>query len=225
LNFAYLRNVPVFEELSDDDLAVISKVTIGRSYKKNDIIFREEEPGEGFYYVKSGKVKIIKLSQDGREHIIKILGPDEVFAEVLLFNKGPYPATAIAVEDTSVGIISNTELEKIITSHPHVAMNIIKVMSKKLLYIQQKVKSLAFSDSYAKVAQTIENLACQYGRQTNRGLEIDIGITRQDIANLSGTTRETASRVLSVLKKENVIDGDERRILVLDLKGLRQYYA
>lgn len=224
MKIEYLRNVPVFENLPPEDLAIINQASIERKYKKNETIFVEGEPGEGFYYVKSGKVKIIKLSMDGREHIINILGPSEVFAEVLLFNKGPYPATAIAVEESCVGIIRNSELEAVIINHPRVAMNIIQVMSKKLLFIQKKVKSLAFSDSYAKIAQTVENLAVSHGKETCHGLEIDSGITRQDIANLAGTTRETVSRVFSVMKKDKVLEGDERRIIVLDLNGLRRYY-
>ena len=224
MDFEYLRNVPVFEGLPQEDLMIISQVTAEYNYKKNETIFSEGEPGAGFYYVKTGKVKIIKLSADGREHIINILGPSEVFAEVLLFNKGPYPATAIALKESCVGIIRNSELEKIIINHPHVAMNIIQVMSKKLLFIQQKVNSLAFSDSYAKVAQTIELLSRRHGKETSRGLEIDADITRLDIANLAGTTRETVSRVLSVIKKEKILEEDERRIIILDVNGLRRYY-
>lgn len=224
MDFAYLKSVPVFEDLPSEDLAIIDEVTIERKYNKNDVIFREGELGEGFHYVKTGKVKVVKLSADGREHIINVLGPSDVFAEVLLFNKGPYPATAVAVEESCVGVIRNSELENVIISHPHVAMNIIRVMSKKLLFVQQKIKSLAFSDSYAKVAQSLENLAYRYGEKTQRGLEIDIDFTRQDVANLAGTTRETVSRIFSVMKKEKVLDWDERRMIVLDLAGLRQYY-
>ncbi|WP_378954330.1 Crp/Fnr family transcriptional regulator [Pelosinus sp. sgz500959] len=224
MDFEYLRNVPVFEDLPQEDLTIISQVTAEYKYKKNETIFSEGETGVGFYYVKTGKVKIIKLSADGREHIINILGPSEVFAEVLLFNKGPYPATAVALKESCVGIIRNSELEKIIINHPHVAMNIIQVMSKKLLFIQQKVNSLAFSDSYAKIAQTIELLSRRHGKETCRGLEIDAAITRLDIANLAGTTRETVSRVLSVIKKEKILEEDERRIIILDVNGLRRYY-
>jgi len=224
VEFEYLRNVPAFEDLPPEDLAIINRVTIERIYIKNETIFMEGENGVGFHYVKSGKIKIVKLSADGREHIINILGPGEVFAEVLLFNKEPYPATAIAVEESCVGIIRNNDLEPVIINHPRVAMNIIQVMSKKLLFIQRKVKLLAFSDSYAKIAQTIENLARRHGRRTCHGLEIDIDITRQDIANLVGTTRETVSRVFSVMKKDKILEGDERRIIILDLNGLRRYY-
>lgn len=224
MDFEYLKNIPAFEDLSPEDLAIINRVTIERKYERNGTIFMEGEPGEGFHYVKSGKVKIVKLSADGREHIINILGPSEVFAEALLFNTGAYPATAIAIEESCVGIIRNSELETVIINHPRVAMNVIQVMSKKLMFIQKKVKSLAFSDSYAKIAQAVENLARRHGRESCRGIEIDVDITRQDIANLAGTTRETVSRVFSVMKKGKVLGGDERRIIILDINGLRRYY-
>ena len=224
MNLQYLKNVPIFEDLPPEDLAIISQVNMERKYKKNEIIFMEGEPGEGIHYVKNGKVKIVHLSADGREHILNILGQSEVFAEVLLFNQVPYPATAIAVEESCVGIIRNNELEKVIIDHPRVAMNIIQIMSNKLLFIQKKVKSLVFSNSYAKIAQVVENLARRYGRKTFHGLEIDTDITRQDIANLAGTTRETVSRVLSVMKKDKVLEGDERRIIILDIHGLQRYY-
>ena len=223
MDFGYLRNIPVFEDMSPEDLATINQVTIQRKYKKNGTIFMEGEPGEGFHYIKTGKVKIVKSSSDGREHIINILGPGEVFAEVLLFNNEGYPATAIALEDSCVGIIRNDKLEAILTEHPKIALHIIRVMSKKIRFIQMKVKSLAFSDSYAKVAHTLEGLACRYGIKTERGLEIDVDMTRQDVANLAGTTRETVSRVFSIMKKDKLLDGDERRIVLLDPDGLRQY--
>ncbi|WP_246105414.1 Crp/Fnr family transcriptional regulator [Sporomusa termitida] len=100
----------------------------------------EGEPGEGFHYVKSGKVKIVKVSQDGREHMINILGPGEVFAEVLLFNHGPYPATAVTLADSVIGIIKNTDLENVVAGNARIALHIIRVMSKKLLQAQMKIK-------------------------------------------------------------------------------------
>jgi CRP/FNR family transcriptional regulator len=86
------------------------------------------------------------------------------------------------------------------------------------------VKSLAFSDRHAKMTQAVESLTRRHGRESCRGLDLDVDITRQDIANLAGTTRETVSRVFSVMKKDKVLEGDERRIIVLDLNGLRRYY-
>jgi CRP/FNR family transcriptional regulator len=220
---SFLRRIPVFEDLDPADLVMIDRVTTERRIVRGAKVFAESDPGEGFHFIRSGKVKIIKLAADGREHILNILGPGEVFAEVLLFNDAPYPATAIAVEDSMVGVIRNRELEALLTEHPRLAVHIIRVMSKKLLYIQSKVKSFALADSQAKVAQTLEYLLDRYGRQTGRGVEVALEINRQDIANMSGTTRETVSRVFRTLKDDGVLEDDDRRIIVREPRRLRLY--
>ena len=219
----YLKHLPIFEELAPADLAAIDNITIERRYKKNMIIFMEGEPGEGFHYVKSGKVKIVKMAQDGREHIINILGPGDVFAEVLLFNRGPYPATSVALEDSVIGIIKNVELENVVVNNPRIALHIIRVMNKKLLHAQMKIKTLALSDTFARTAQILGRLAQQYGREVTGGIRLDIDMTRQDLANLVGTTRETVSRVLSSMKKDKVIDLAEQQIIILDEQRLSRY--
>jgi CRP/FNR family transcriptional regulator, cyclic AMP receptor protein len=223
LQWEYLKHIPIFEELGSEELSAIGKVTIDRKYKKNMIIFMEGEPGEGFHYVKSGKVKIVKMAQDGREHIINILGPGEVFAEVLLFNKGPYPATAIAQEDSAIGIIKNTDLETVIAENARIALHLIKVLNKKLLHCQMKIKTLALSDTFARTAQILVKLAHQYGEQTERGIQINIDMTRQDLANLVGTSRETVTRALSSLKKDKVIDFEDQKITVLKMDKLKEF--
>ena len=154
---------------------------------------------------------------------MNILGPGEVFAEVLLFNDAPYPATVVAVEDSLVGVIRNRELEALLVQQPRLAVHIIRVMSKKLLYIQSKVKTFALADSQAKIAQTLEYLLERYGRQTGRGVEVALEINRQDIANMAGTTRETVSRVFRTLKDDGVLEDDERRIIVREPRRLRSY--
>ena len=223
LEFEYLKHLPVFEELAPADLAAISQVTLERRYKKNMIIFMEGEPGEGFHYVKSGKVKIVKMSQDGREHIINILGPGDVFAEVLLFNPGPYPATAVALEDSVIGIIKNNDLENVVAGNARIALHIIRVMSKKLLHAQMKIKTLALSDTFSRTAHVLIRLSQQYGRAVAGGVEIDLDMTRQDLANLIGTTRETVSRVLNAMRKDKVLRFADQKIIIADEKRLDRY--
>lgn len=223
LELEYLKNIPIFEELAPNDLAAINKVTIERRYKKNMIIFMEGEPGEGFHYIKSGKVKITQMAQDGREHIINILGPGEVFAEVLLFNRGSYPATSVAIEDSVIGIIKNSDLESVVTENSRIALHIIRVMSKKLIHAQMKIRTLALSDTFSRTAQILVRLTQQYGHPVAGGVQIAIDMTRQDLANLVGTTRETMSRVLSSMKKDKVIDFAEQQIIILDENRLEQY--
>ena len=224
MTFYFLRRVPVFEDLEQEDLLLINHVTIERKLAKNQTVFSEGETGEGFHFIRSGKVKIVKLAADGREHILNILGPGEVFAEVLLFNDAPYPATAVTVEDSVVGVIRNRELEALLLEHPRVAVHIIQVMSKKLLYIQSKVKAIALSDSQAKIARTLEYLVERHGKRTGRGKEVVLEINRQDLANMAGTTRETVSRVFRTLKDDGVLEDEERRILVLKPEQLCSYH-
>lgn len=223
LQWEYLKHIAVFEELNPEELAAIDKLTIDRKYKKNMIIFMEGEPGEGFHYVKSGKVKIVKMAQDGREHIINILGPGDVFAEVLLFNKGSYPATAIALEDSLIGIIKNTDLETVVAANTRIALHLIKILSKRLLNCQMKIKTLALSDTFARTAQILVKLAYQYGQQTETGIQIDVDMTRQDLANLVGTSRETVTRALSSMKKDKVIDFEDSKITILKMEKLKEY--
>lgn len=223
MQLEYLKHLPIFEELAPADLAAINSVTTERRYKKNMIIFMEGEPGEGFHYVKRGKVKIVKMSQDGREHILAILGPGEVFAEVLLFNRGPYPATSVALEDSVIGVIKNMDLENVVAANARIALHIIRVLNQKLLHAQMKIKTLALSDTLARTAQILSRLSLQYGQRVPEGIQINVDMTRQELANLVGTTRETVSRVLSSMKKDKVIDFADQQIIIKDEKRLNRY--
>jgi CRP/FNR family transcriptional regulator len=217
----YLKSIPVFAELPEQQLQVIHHNTLERSFEKGAAIFWEGEAGEGFHYVKSGKVKIVKLSDDGREHIIKILIAGEIFAEVLLFNSQPYPATAVAVENSRVGIIRNTDLEKLVLDNNLLALQLIKALSQRLLYAQQKIKNLALHDVTARTAEVLLRLSSEQGTKTGVGsVEIDLDMSRQELANLVGTTRETVTRTLSSLRKDGVIDFNGNRIQIVDREYL-----
>lgn len=217
----YLKDVPVFVGLPDEQLQLIHNHTIERSFRKGMNIFFEGDAGEGFHYVKSGKVKIVRTSEDGREHIIKILNAGEIFAEVLLFNNQPYPATAVAVEASCVGVIRNTDLEQLILNNNLLALQIIKALSQRLLYAQQKIKNLALHDVLSRTAEVLLRLGREQGRKMENGaIEIILDLSRQDLASLVGTTRETVTRTLSSLKKDKIIDFDGQKIRILDVDYL-----
>lgn len=130
--------MPVFSQLREEDIEKISKITIERKLRKGTIIFMEGDPGEAFYFIKSGKVKVYKTTPDGREHIFTILSDGEVFAEVTLFNDIPYPASAEVLEDVELGMIKNKDLEDLIRTNAEIALQIIKVFSKKLFSSQKR---------------------------------------------------------------------------------------
>lgn len=219
----YLRKIPIFSRLCPELLSQIHSKTIEKLYQKGVTVFREGEPGEGFHYLRSGKIKIIKLSEDGREHIIHILQPGDLFAEVLLFRSGNYPCTAVAVEDSYVGIIKNTDLEQLVLNNNQLALEIIKALSARLLFAQQKIKNLALDDVLARMADTLLQLANQQGKKLPDGkIELLLNISRQELAGLIGTTRETANRTLSMLKKEKLLEFNGKKIILTKPDQLSQ---
>lgn len=219
-----LRKIPVFSDLADNELSLIKERVVERLYRRGTIIFLEGEPGDGFHYVKSGKVKIVRTTDDGREHIIKLLSPGDIFAEVLLFNNLPYPATAIAAEDSEIGMIKNADLERLVLNNNALALQLIKALSQRLLYAQQKIKNLALSDVLARTAETLLRLGEEHGAAGPDGrISIAAALSRQDLASLVGTTRETVTRTLSSLKKEKIIDFDGHKMIILSKDRLRRY--
>lgn len=212
----YLRQIPLFSSMSDEQLQQIHKHSIERAYPKGSFIFLEGEPGQGFHFVISGKVKIVKSSDDGREHTIKFMQPGDVFAEVLLFSDLPYPATAVASEASRIGIIKNSDLEKLVLTNSQLALQLIKSLSQRLLYAQRKIKDLALSDVMSRTAETLLTLGREHGQQNGKGhVIIMLDMPRQELANLVGTTRESVTRMLSAMKRDKLIDFDGRRIIIL----------
>ena len=224
-DISYLKKIPIFSNLTETDLKIIDSISIVRSYDKGRIIFMEGEPGEAFFYVKSGRVKISKLSADGREHILHILGPGHLFAEVTLFSGLPYPATAEVMETSEIGIIRNFDLEKAIMGNPELALQLIKYLNNRLMEAQNKVRNLALYDTYARTAQAVIKLSEEHGKIVPRGVELDLNISRQELANIVGTTRETCIRALMAFKKEKAIDIDKNTITIIDKDKLSQWFA
>lgn len=217
----YLKDIPVFLNLPEEQLRIIHNHTVERRFGKGNIVFLEGDSGEGFHYVKSGKVKVLRTSDDGREHIIKFLGAGEIFAEVLLFNNQPYPATAVAVETSCVGMIRNVDLEQLVLKNNVLALQLIKALSQRLIYAQQKIKNLALHDVMSRTVEVLLRLSQEQGHKLESGvIEIDLDLSRQDLASLVGTTRETVTRTLSSLKKDKIIDFDGHKVRILDVAYL-----
>ena len=202
----YLKQVPLFSDLPAEVLKRIDAVVLERNYKKGESIFLEGEPGEGLHFVRTGRVKIVKTAEDGREHIIKFLKAGEIFAEVLLFNHLPYPAASVAVEDSRVGLIRNEDLEKLILENNALALLLIRSLSQRLLYAQQKIKELALQDVPARTAELLLRLSREQGKRDAAGKPLlELPESRQELAGLMGTSRETLSRTLSDFKKRKLI--------------------
>lgn len=219
-----LRKVSFFSELNTEILEEVSKFMRERFYPKGTIIFLEGEPGSAVYFIKSGQVKISKLSESGKEIIVAILGEGDFFAESTLFRKrSTYPATAEVIEDAVVGMVSNKDLEDLVLKNPEMALEVIRALTSKLMTIQDRIKQLGSNDAVERTIQVLVTLANGHGRKTAQGIELCVKITRQDLAGLVGVTRETISRILSKLNQAKIIDISGKNIIIKDLEGLKNW--
>ncbi|HEX3014811.1 MAG TPA: Crp/Fnr family transcriptional regulator [Desulfobacteria bacterium] len=220
-SLTFLHKIPVFAELLEDQLLRLSKVIIERRYPKHHIIFQEGEPGASFFFLKSGKVRLFKTTAEGKEQILAFRSPGEIFAEVVLFDGGPYPATAEVVEDAQVCLIRNRDLERIIIDHVDIAVSLLKIMSSRLRQAQTALKDIALKDVYGRLAATLLKLAAEYGTSLTGGTKITLNLTHQDLANMIGATRESVNRVMSEWRKEGILTAQRGEITILNPQLLK----
>ncbi|ADL12701.1 Crp/Fnr family transcriptional regulator [Acetohalobium arabaticum] len=219
-----LKNSSYFATLSEKNLDKIVNLMFVREYKEGEIIFFEEEKGEGLFFIKSGKVKIAKIVESGEEQILHILKQGEIFAEVVLFDGSNYPATAIAMEDSQIGILRNKDIERLITEVPEIALKILKVMSKRLRRAQQTIRNLGLKNTESRTASILLYLAKEHGidGKNRNQVEINLSLSQQELSNLVGASRETISRVLKKLKEKDLIATSRQQIVIKDLLGLKR---
>lgn len=219
-----LRRVSLFAHLNREDLERIGNLMFERRYPKGRIVFVEGEPGEALYLLKEGKIKLTRQAEDGREHILHLVHAGEVFAEVVLFDGGGYPATAETMEDCQIGIIRNKDLEGIIADDPQLALAMLKIMARRLRAAQEKVMSLALHDAVRRVATTLLRLAEEHGVAEPEGLRLNLNLTNQDLANLAGTSRETVSRTLSDFRRRGIVRFSGQQVLILNRRRLLETF-
>ena len=218
-----LRKVFLFGPLSDSDLALIEGLLIHRKYPKGSYIIMEGEPGEALFIIHSGRVKIFKTSPDGREQILNILRDGSVFAEVVLFDGGGYPASAQALEDAAVSMLQTRDMEVMLEKHPQLAIKLLRIMGARLRRAQGLIGDLALQDANGRLAALLLRAAWQKGRRTGEGIEINLTLTRQELASMMGTTRETVARILSRFQRDGILRVQKQKITILSEEKLREW--
>lgn len=222
-NKVYIKKLSFFSELDDESIEKIMGIVIERKYKKNMVIFMEGEPAEGVYFVKKGKVKIFKNTQEGKEHIIHFMEDGDVFAEACLFVGGNYPASSEAMEDSEIYMIRNKDLEIFLEKYPKIALHIMSVMGRRLQLVSQQIENLALRDAYGKTVALVVQLAKNSGLELKDGVVIKTNLSRQDMGNMVGLTRETFTRALSTMKQDGAIDIEKDEIRVISVKRLKSW--
>jgi len=216
-----LSNVPYFSHLNPEELNIINNITRVKKFKKDEIIFFEGEIGNYIYIIKSGKVKMLKMNQNGDEQILNIFKNDDILAEVILFDKENYPATAIALTEVELYSINSKKLSKIFLNHPQITVKVMKVMSSRLRRAQQNIRDFGLKDSKSRLASLLYHLAERHGDRKENEISISLFLTQKELANMIGTTRETVSRSLKNIEKQNIISTSRKEIVINDLEKLK----
>lgn len=205
-----IRKCPLFAGVTDDDLDALMRICRGRDYERGDLLFSEGERAEGFYLVGSGKVKIYKLSPEGKERILHIVHPGGSFAEAAIFADGLYPAYAEPLEKSYLVFFPKRDFLALLLEHGQIAINMIAGLSRFLRQFASQIEELTFRDVPARLARfLLEHLEPRSDR-------IVLPISKTQLASRLGTVSETLSRTFRKLSDDDLIRVEGRTIVILD---------
>jgi len=215
-----IRRVPLFSTLSEEEFKSLEQVFQIKMYRKNQVVFLEEETGNYMYIVLAGKVKVTKTTSGGKETILAIHQPGDFFGEMALLDGKTSPATVSAIEDCRIATIYHSDFQRLMMSNEKVVRQIIQVLCSRLRQVWAQVQDLSYSTADDRIRAGILQLSRKHGVPDARGIIIDLKITHQELAELVGTSRETVTRTLARLQKKGVLQLDQRRIILLKPKAL-----
>lgn len=217
-----LKKIPIFSSLNDDELKEIQPYLIIERIKKKQKIFSEGDAPDWFYILTEGKVKITKLSHDGREIIIELISPPDFFGGLAVLKGFQYPANAITMEDSDIIKISRHNLMKVIDRFPNIMYDITSNLGERVREFHDTLKNIALERVESRIAALLLKLADKVGEKRDKDIFINMRLTKQDIAEMVGTTVETAIRVMSRLKKLGLIEEKDGKILLKNPSELRE---
>ncbi len=203
----HLRTVPYFARLPEAALMEVRRMAVDRSYGRGDLISLEGGRCEGLYVVHSGRVRVFKTSPEGREQVLAVVGPGESFNDVPVFDGGPNPASAEALEPVEVCLLRRDDVQALLAKHPAFAAAVIQTFAARLRHLTGLVEDLSFKHVTGRVAKILLTQASQ--PQAGR-------LTQQQMAAMAGTAREVVGRALKALEQDGVIRMDRGRIIILD---------
>ena len=221
----HLRNVPIFTDLSDSDLNRIASKMVSRDYEKGQMILLEESAGETFFIMTSGTVKVTRLSDDGREVILALLGESDFFGEMSLLDGEGRSANIVANEDAEVMTLSRRDFLECLETYPKIAIALLEELAVRIRKSDQQIESLSLSDSEQRIGITLIRLAEEGGTIKRGDVTVQNLPYQQDIANMAGTSRETVSRTLKLLEDKKLVKRNGSDITIFNFNTFRQSFS
>jgi CRP/FNR family transcriptional regulator, cyclic AMP receptor protein len=217
-----VRQAPLFAALDDDAAAALEASMVRREIARGDALFHEGDPGDRLYVIVEGKVKLGRASGDGRENLLAVLGPGEMFGELSVFDPGPRNATATAVSDSTLLGLGSDDLFTWLAGRPDVARHLLHALARRLRRTNEALADLVFADVPGRVAKALLDLSERFGTPAEDGLRVSHGLTQEELAQLVGASRETVNKALADFAARGWLRLDQRAVILLDLDRLRR---
>jgi CRP/FNR family transcriptional regulator, cyclic AMP receptor protein len=223
-NYNFLRFVPIFADLDDNAIDQILKLGMRKSFKKDSVVFFENEADTALFVIIEGQVKVSRVSDDGKEVILTILGESDFFGEMAILDGSNRSANVTAMTDTEMFIIQRSDFLNLLQSHPEVAVSLLVELAHRLRAADMKIKSLSLKDAEGKVATVILQLADDVGKIKNGTVEIEKLPFQHDLANMAGTSRETISRTLHAFAKKGLVELNGSNLKIVNYEKFKETY-
>ncbi len=213
-----ISKTPLFSGIPVNQLEEVKKIAVPKYFNKGEIIFSEKEKSNGFFIIVNGRIKIFKVSLDGKEQIFHIFGPSEPFGEVPVFTGQPFPANAEAIANSHLLFFPRDAFVELISHNPSLSLNMLGVLSKRLRQFTVQIENLSLKEVPGRLASYLLYMAVEQGRDDF----ITLNISKGQLASLLGTIPETLSRIFAKMADQDLIRVDGREIELIDYRGIEE---
>ncbi|MDP3711709.1 MAG: Crp/Fnr family transcriptional regulator [Mycobacteriales bacterium] len=215
-----LARAGLFQGIATEAAEAVAASLEYADYTRGDAVFEEGEQGDTLYIVLTGKVKIGRKAADGRENMLSVMGPSDMFGELSLFDPGPRTATATVVTDARLASLAHTSLRPWITDRPEIAEQLLRVLARRLRRTNDALADLIFTDVPGRVAKALLGLADRFGTEEDEGTRVHHDLTQEELAQLVGASRETVNKALADFASRGWLRVDSRAVTILDPERL-----
>ncbi len=222
INTDLLRKFSLFEDLDTAAMTrLLARATL-RRVAAGEVVFRQGEPAHSFFLLVSGRLKVGQVTEDGQQVMVRVVYPGDLFGFARALGRSDYPGTSRAAVDAEVVSWPMADWDAVVQSTPRLAVNAIQTIGQRLDEAHTRLREMSTQDVERRVAHAVLRMIHHAGRQEPEGVRIDFPISRQDIAEMTGTTLHTVSRILSAWEGQGLVRGGRQRLTVLDASALRQ---
>lgn len=220
LDRSLIRDLTIFQSMSDEDLDAVLAIAVSRRYAIGATVFAQGEPASEFFALLHGRLKVVQTTPDGQQVVVRHVSPGDIFGIAKAMRRTDYPATASAVVDSLALVWPSSQWEAFIARSPVLAMNALQTVGQRLQDAHTRIRELSTEEVERRVAHALLRLVNQAGRKTEDGILIDFPVTRQDIAEMTGTTLHTVSRVMTSWEAQGLVSSARKKVIVCNAHKL-----